>query len=412
MQHTKAAIGRWQGVGLLATTMLGTGLFILPQLTVEMAGRDAMWAWALLIAAMLPIAKVYGVLGERFPHAGGPAQFVALAFTKQQGNIIGLMFLLMVPVGAPAALELTMEFIALLVPVNDSNRLVIELVLLGGLLAMNWRGLQASSIAQTVLTAVIVTIVIVLLALFSGPGMTANIQLYQPVTGTVFSALGLAVWSFIGVETMTHLVNEFKYPKRDFQFALIAGVILVGVVYLGCTLLMFSAPAGEGLAMSRVFNQAFGNGGHWIIGIVGALSGLATINVYVASTSRLMASLSESQILPVRFAVKNRYGIPSTALMVIISAIAGVLLISNVLDVPYTALIESVNGVIVVIYFMSMLSAWYLLPSHRVLAVTGMMVSLLFAVSLGFSMVYALIVWMVLQASYRWVVHSMSTDAA
>ena len=116
MQPMNATIGRWQGIGLLVTTMLGTGVFVLPQLTVELAGTTALWSWGLLMVAMLPVTLVFAMLGQHCPHAGGPAQFVEQAFSARQGRIIGLMFLLVVPIGAPAAIELTMEFVNLLVP--------------------------------------------------------------------------------------------------------------------------------------------------------------------------------------------------------------------------------------------------------------------------------------------------------
>ncbi|MEJ2042214.1 MAG: L-methionine/branched-chain amino acid transporter [Reinekea sp.] len=399
MQQTQASIGRWQGVGLLVTTMLGTGLFILPQLTVELVGAQALWSWTLLVLAMLPVAQVYAALGRQYPHAGGPAQFVELAFSPRQGRIIGLMFLLMVPIGAPAAIEITMEFVSLLVPVSGVSKPWIELALLGSILLLNWRGIQASSIWQTALTLTILAIVIVLLLVRPSPEEQVQ-PLFHSGGGSILTALGLAVWSFIGVETMTHLVTEFKNPRRDFQFALLMGVLLVGLIYLGCTWLMLSVSTGGGLAMSLVFDRVFGAGGRWIIGIVGALSGLATINVYVASASRLMASLSAQGALPAVFARQNRFRVPGIALMTELGAISVVLLTATLMELPYSLLIQWTNGVIVLIYLMSMLAGIKLVPSQRLYAVSAAALCLLFAVSLGINMLYGLILWGSLQLLY------------
>lgn len=64
----------------MATTLLGTGVFILPQMTLAKAGTSALWAWALLTLAIIPVTLVFGRLASRFPHAAGPAFFVEKAF--------------------------------------------------------------------------------------------------------------------------------------------------------------------------------------------------------------------------------------------------------------------------------------------------------------------------------------------
>ena len=397
MQQMNASIGRWQGTGLLVTTMLGTGVFVLPQLTIELAGSMALLSWALLVIVMLPVTLVFAALGQRFPHAGGPAQFVEQAFSPRQGHIIGLMFLLLVPIGAPAAIELTMEFVNLLIPVTEVNRLWIELILVATILLPNWRGIRASGISQTLLTILIIAIVVILLAAHPSTA-TASVNTSRPIGfHGLASAFGLAMWSFVGVETMTHLINEFKNPQRDFQVALLTGVVLVGLIYLGCTWLLLPVPASQSLSMSIIFNDVFGAGGRWIIGIIGTLSGLATINVYVASVSRLTWSLSQQGLLPAVFSRLNRHNIPGNALIAQLSTISLVLILSAILHIHYGALIKWTNGVFVIIYLMTMISAWRLLPKYRTAALIGIIVCIIFALSLGGHMLYALLLWSGLQ---------------
>ena len=58
-------IGRWQGAGLLATTLLGTGVFILPQITIAIAQDNAIWTWLLLTLAIIPVTLIFGKLSAR-----------------------------------------------------------------------------------------------------------------------------------------------------------------------------------------------------------------------------------------------------------------------------------------------------------------------------------------------------------
>ena len=104
--------GHWAlGAGMMATTLLGTGVFILPQLTVEMSGSNAIYAWLLLTIGLLPIIYIFGKLSSIHPHSLGPAYFVEQAFGETAGRVIGLMFLLVVPIGTPAAVIMTYQFI-------------------------------------------------------------------------------------------------------------------------------------------------------------------------------------------------------------------------------------------------------------------------------------------------------------
>lgn len=64
------------------------------------------------------------------------------------------------------------------------------------------------------------------------PG-TRNIEL----TG-LFAALSVMFWCFVGLEAFAHLASEFKNPERDFPRALMIGLLLAGLVYWGCTVVV------------------------------------------------------------------------------------------------------------------------------------------------------------------------------
>lgn len=71
-----------QGVGLLSTSLLGTGVFAVPALAAQVAQGDSLWAWPVLIALVFPIAIAFAALGRHFPSAGGAAHFVGLALAR------------------------------------------------------------------------------------------------------------------------------------------------------------------------------------------------------------------------------------------------------------------------------------------------------------------------------------------
>lgn len=88
MNELKKELGLVQGVILLTTSLLGTGVFALPELAALAAGDISLWAWPLLIILIFPIAIVFAVLGRHFPHAGGVAHFVGMAFGPRLQRVI------------------------------------------------------------------------------------------------------------------------------------------------------------------------------------------------------------------------------------------------------------------------------------------------------------------------------------
>lgn len=85
MSGLKQELGLAQGVGLLSTSLLGTGVFAVPALAALVAGNNSLWAWPALIVLVFPVAIVFAVLGRHFPSAGGVAHFVGMAFGSRTG---------------------------------------------------------------------------------------------------------------------------------------------------------------------------------------------------------------------------------------------------------------------------------------------------------------------------------------
>jgi len=387
----------WQGGGLIATTLLGTGVFILPQLTLEAAGNNAFWAWLILLIAILPLTYIFAELGRRFTHAAGPAYFVQHAFGKIFGQAIGLLFLFIVPPGVTAALIMTLEFLKPLVLLTPQQRLCIELLIIIGLFFVNRRGLQLSGNIQLVLTLLILCVVIAMLFAFLLHPPVLSVPVSAPFKynaainpNGIMSAIGLAIWSFLGIEAITHLAGEFKHVKRDFIPASLGGVILVGMIFMACTWLSTLAP-DHSLAMVGAFELLLGDSGRWVIGGLGLISGIATINVYFASLSGLACSFSHDGVLPASLKKVNNDNIPTKALQAFMIISILILLISYCANLDFVTLAHWVNGGFVLIYSASMLSAWKLLPSKlRPAIIASLLACCLFIYCLGSSMIYAI----------------------
>lgn len=394
MTTNHGKIGRWHGAGLLATTLLGTSVFILPQMTVDIAGSMALWAWALLTLTILPVALVFAKLSSQYPHAAGPAFFVEKAFGLTAGRTIGMIFLFVVPLGAPAALIMTYQFVDAIFHLPSELALWVQLGFVVLLFGLNIKGLQLSASLQLGLTVLISAIVAVL---FTGLSSTStSSELISSLDSVkdpslILSAAGLAFWSFLGIEAMSHLSSDFKHPKKDLVPAIMIGTVLVGIIYLICTYLVLTAPNETNLHMVGAFDQLFSRGGQIVIGTLGIAGGLATVNVYTASLTRLIWSFANDGVLPQALRYQNKHGVALKALFLLLSTMSIVLAVSHYSGVELEQLLGWANGVFVVIYFASMLAAFKLLKKkYQPIIVLGCIFCGLMFWGLGISMAYVL----------------------
>lgn len=86
MSGLKQELGLARGIGLLSTSLLGTGVFAVPALAALVAGNNSLWAWPVLIILVFPIAIVFAILGRHYPSAGGVAHFVGMAFGSRRAS--------------------------------------------------------------------------------------------------------------------------------------------------------------------------------------------------------------------------------------------------------------------------------------------------------------------------------------
>lgn len=217
MSGLRQELGLAQGIGLLSTSLLGTGVFAVPALAALVAGNNSLWAWPVLIVLVFPVAIVFAILGRHFPSAGGVAHFVGMAFGPRMERVTGWLFLSVIPVGLPAALHIATGFGQALFGWHDQHLLLAEL----GTLAIVWwvgsRGASSSANLQTLVAVLIVALIVAIW--FAGDITVADIPF--PAINDIdhaqlFAALSVMFWCFVGLEAFAHLASEFKQPERDF----------------------------------------------------------------------------------------------------------------------------------------------------------------------------------------------------
>ena len=180
MSGLKQELGLAQGVGLLSTSLLGTGVFAVPALAALVAGNDSLWAWPALIVLVFPIAIVFATLGRHFPSAAGVAHFVSLAFGPRLARVTGWLFLSVIPVGLPAALHIATGFTQALFGWHDGQLLLAQF---GTLTIVWWLGSRGASTSANLQTLVALLIVALIAALWWAGDITLSAIPFPPLSG-------------------------------------------------------------------------------------------------------------------------------------------------------------------------------------------------------------------------------------
>ena len=368
MSGLKQELGLAQGVGLLSTSLLGTGVFAVPALAALVAGNNSLWAWPALIVLVFPIAIVFAILGRHFPSAGGVAHFVGLAFGPRLQRVTGWLFLSVIPVGLPAALHIATGFGQALFGWHNEQLLLAEL----GTLAIVW-WVGDITIKEIPFPAV------------------TDVDHSQ-----LFAALSVMFWCFVGLEAFAHLASEFKQPERDFPRALMIGLLLAGTVYWACTVLVlhfhaFGADLAAAASLPGIVVELFGVKALWIACVIGYLACFASLNIYIQSFARLVWSQALDKPEN-RLARLSKRQLPLNALNAVLGCCVVSTLCIYALKINLDALIVYANGIFIMIYLLCMLAGCRLLKGrYKALAVVGGLLCLLLLAMVGWKSLYAII---------------------
>lgn len=396
MSRLNPELSLLQGIGLLSTSLLGTGIFVIPSLAATTAGEASLWAWMLLIALVLPVAFTFAQLGRHFPHAGGAPHLIGRAFGPRMERISALLFLAVLPVGLPAALNISTGFFQALFPIGRGEALLIQLATLGAMLLLGQRPAKASGMVQgAIALAIIATVSLIW---WAGDLPHANQPLLPELSGSwhlLPAALGVMFWCFVGIEAFTHMGEEFKNPERDFPLALLLGVLLAGLVYWAFSVAVLSFHAygdvqTDAASLPRMLDQLFGAKARWLSALIGYLACFASMNVYVQGFARLIWSLANEGKLPRPLAQRNHHGVPARALLLVVMICALCASLAAVMQLSVDQLIRYANGNFVLIYLFSMAAGWVLLKGlWRWVAAFSALLCALVMIALGNDAWYA-----------------------
>ncbi len=408
VQQLNKEISLLSGIAQLSTTLMGTGLFMIPAIAAGIAGQYTLWAWLILFVAVCPIALTFAQLGKQYPNAGGTSYFVKLAVGPRLEGAVAWLFVSVIPVGIPAAVVLASGFSQQLLPSPLNSPWIAQCLTLVLLTIVNLMGAKSSGRVQTVIALSIFALVIGLVS-ESQPNLsdialpTFDLE-HSP---SIASALGVMFWCFVGIEAFAHMGEEFKNPQRDFPIAIIIGCLVAGITYYACSVVVlklgaYGTPEFDSASIPWISEQLFGAQFSSLISLVGFFACFASINLYVQSFARMIWARARQQQPDGKIARLSKRGVPANATLMVVVTIFISMTIAELTGLDLEFFLKLANGIFVLVYWLAMYSAFRLLHGRaKWLASVSLLLCTLVFFCLGWAVLYALVIFVVLAKPWR-----------
>ena len=367
----KRELGIWSAAAIVVGTVIGSGIFLVPNTMVKNVGTPLMVFSVWIFGGLLTLfgALSYAELAAAMPEAGGEYVYLREAYGPLWGFIYGWTQMWVAKSGSIATLasgffiylanfrpELERVWVVVPLPLGEAG-LPLE-IRYGQLLAMgviaalaliNYFGVKVGGDVQVVVTLVKVLLLagIIVIGLGTAHGAVANYHTATSAVGGIagfFAALVAALWAYDGWNNVAMVASEVRRPQRNLPLALIIGTLAVISIYLLTNLAYFhvlpaSAVADTDRVASEMMRRILGSNGAGAVSLAAMISIFAALNGSILSGSRVPFAMARDGLFFKRVGyVHPQHHTPSVSILAL-SAWAALLVLSGRYDQLYTYVI-------------------------------------------------------------------------
>ncbi len=317
----KRGLGLWMCTSLVAGSMIGSGVFLLPASLAPFGGISIL-GWLVSAGGAMCLALVLARLAATMPKVGGPYAYGREGFGNFVGFWIAWSYWISLLTGNAALAVATASYATVFFPVlaiSPAAGLVAALAALWIVALVNAHGVRTAGRVQLVTTV----LKLLPLAAVGTIGFlyfqADHFQPFNPAGESPFSAVtatvALTLWAFLGLEAGTVPAGDVRDPARTIPKATILGTSIAAIIYIACTAAVMGIIAPADLAVSGApFADAAGSiwgiWGRWIIGAGATISCFGALNGWVLLTGQIPRAAALDGLLPARFAHLSRRGTP------------------------------------------------------------------------------------------------------
>lgn len=294
-------IGLRDGIAIVAGTMIGSGIFLVPNVIAARVPSltGVLLVWTVGAAFSVSAALVVSELGAMFPAAGGLYVYLREAFGPLMAFLYGWASILAIDSGATAAVSAAFGiYLAQLVPLSSTQIKLCGIGVIAFLTVANCLGVKFGKSIQNVFAACKLLGIGGMAVLLFSKANIAQMQasLWPESAHTSVSGFGIALvaalWAYYGWHETSYNAGEFRDPQRDLPKALVFGTVIVTVTYLLATVAYYAvlspmqvaqSPRVAATALASVFGASAGA----ILAVMIMVSAFGAANGMILSGPRI-----------------------------------------------------------------------------------------------------------------------------
>ncbi|EFX91241.1 putative arginine/ornithine antiporter [Actinobacillus ureae] len=402
---SKGKIGLFSLTALVLSSMIGSGIFSLPQNMAEVAGAQALLiGWLITGIGIIFLGLSFFFLSRIKPELeGGIYTYAREGFGDFVGGVSAWGYWLCTAIGSVGYLVVAFEGLGTFV--DSENHIIFgqgnTVASILGASAIVWlvHHLIARGIREAAFVNLVATIVKTLpLFLFIGLAIWffSPEQFIQDFNGSklgestleqVKATMLITLWVFVGVEGASVLSAHAK-KKSDVGLATILGILITLVLYVSITVLSLGILPREVIAempnpsMAGLMEQMMGAGGKIIITFCLIVSVLASYMSWTMFSSEIPYQAAKTKVFPKLLNRTNINGTPIAGLWLTNITIQISLLLVLFTGKGYSMLIQLSTTMILVPYFlvgaylfkvaMKQNEAWYIKLTGAMASIYGL----------------------------------------
>ena len=372
------SIGLKTLVILSLSSMLGSGLFLLPAFAQEVAG-PGMW-FAFLLAGSVVIASAFSKaeLASAMPQSGGFYVYAERTYGHLVGTISGLGLFASFMLKSAFALVGFAAYMAVITEhfgINNVDANAVAMVLLVFILIVNLTGVKAIKKVQVpiVTGAVAMVVVLCIMALFSGDFDAGRpVEDFQPVSLSMGTAAALVFVAFSGAIKVGAIGGEVLDPETNLPRGMIQSLFIATLLYAVVAYIMVGVMDPDwymvdGHAVENpitVFADSVAGTAVVLIASLVAIIAMASMALAgVLSSSRFIYAMAKDGVLPAPLGDLNeRYKTPHWPIL-----LTGLLMAVSIYSFDVHVIAELASGFILMVFIVLNLTVVVLRgagPSH------------------------------------------------
>jgi len=343
-------------VAIYVSSLLGSGIFVIPGLAARIAGPASIVSWMLLSLASYPFAYTFAKLSARKPESGGIYAFARDGIGLGAGAATAWLFLAWAVLGAPAATVAAASYLTFVFPLTRLDIYLVAAAILIAAFVVNYIGIRFTGRVQLATVAAILAALAIAVVASAPRIAPANYTPFLPNgIASIGTAAALIVWSYLGYENTSNVAEEFRNPERDFHRSVVISVLLISGLYLAVAVVTVGTGAytvgGGATPFAAMLSDAFGAYGGMFVALLAVFVTFGTVNAYAAGMARVYYAAARDGVFPRALAaVDRRTGVPHHALVFLIVLVLLSLLAFYVLNVDFVSAFLMASGAAILTY--------------------------------------------------------------